>query len=217
MQAVLVNYNYTPEWLSDYPDIEPIIYDRSDDGIERNLTKYGKVYKTENIGNVDYDKLGYIIENYYDLPEVFLWGKSNLFKYITKEEFDLVKDNKDFTPLLTKNHKIYMDNSMPDGSLNVVNAYDDAGMYYERFGLVNTLHTFMPSRNYSRWEDWCADLNLPPVHMIPFPPGGNFILTKERVQRYGVDYYKEMQATLEYTQLPVEAYFCERSYYLLWK
>ena len=218
MNAVLVNYNYDPTWLVDYPELNPvIIYDRSDDGVERDLTKYGTVYKTENIGNVDYDKLGYLIENYEKLPEVFLWSKSNLSKFITKEEFDVVKDNTDFTPLLTMNHEIYTDNSMPNGGVNIVNAYDTQGMYYERFGIVNTLHQIMPWKHYKLWEDWCLKFNLPRAAMIPFPPGGSFILTRERVHRYAVDYYKEMRNTLDYAQLPLEAYFCERSYFLMFR
>ena len=215
MKAILVNYDYEPTWLKEYPDLDVTLYDRSDDGVERDLIQYGKVIKTENKGNVDYDKLGYLIENYYDLPEVFLWGKSNLFKYITKEEYDKVKDNKDYTPLLTRNHLIYTDNSIPGG--NIVNAYDGDGMYYERFGIVNTLHQTMQWKYFKLWEDWCGYFNLPLTQMIPFPPGGNFLLTRERVQRYGVDYYKEMQSTLDHAQIPVEAYFCERSYHLMWK
>jgi len=57
MKAVLVNYNYTPEWLKNYPELGVTIYDRSDDGIERNLPQFGTVYKTQNLGDVDFDKL----------------------------------------------------------------------------------------------------------------------------------------------------------------
>ena len=66
MDAILVNYNYEPVWLKDYPEFDVTLYDRSDDGIERNLIKYGKVFKSRNTGDVDFDKLNYIIENYHN-------------------------------------------------------------------------------------------------------------------------------------------------------
>lgn len=216
--ACLVNYNHDPAdwWVKDgYEPHNVVMYDRSDDGVARTFD--AKTYKTRNIGNVDYDKLGYLIEHYYDLPDVFLWAKSNLFKYITKEEWDVVKDNQEFTPLLTRNHLIYTDNSIPGGLPNIVNAYDGNGMYYERYGIVNHLHTVMSWKYFRLWEEWCAHFRVPQAQMIPFPPGGNFILTRERVHRYGVDFYKEMREVLDYAQLPVEAYLAERSYFLLWK
>ncbi len=216
MKALLVNYCYSPEWLKDYPEIEPLIYDRSDDGVERNLTQYGQVIRTPNLGNVDYDKLMYLVENYHDLPEVFLWGKSNLFKYISKEEFDEVKNNTDFTPLLTKNHPIYLDNTLPGGGLNVVSDYRD-GMYCERYGIVNTLWRVMPYKNFRDWVEWCKEFNIKNPGLIPFPPGGNFILTRERVHRYGKDFYERMASTMNYATTPVEAQFAERSYFLLWR
>src|SRR3990167_2122131 len=109
MKAVLINYAFDPVWLKDYPELEVTMYDRSDDGIERNLTQYGAVYKTSNKGDVDFDKLGWLIENYDNLPDYFLWSKSNLFKFITKEEWDKVKNNKVFTPIFTQTHKTYSD------------------------------------------------------------------------------------------------------------
>ena len=217
-KAVLVNYNHDPKdwWLEyGYKPEDVTIYDRSDDGVEHTFA--AKTYKTKNVGNVDYDKLGYLIENYYNLPDVFLWGKTNLFKYITKEEWELVKDRQEFTPLLTKNHATYMDNSLPDGGLNPVSMYDTDGMYYERHGIVDTLYQVLPWRHYKKIHDFWADFNIKPVGYIPFPPGGNFILTRERVHRYGVDYYERMRNLLDYAQTPLEAQMLERSYFLIWR
>jgi len=108
MFKVLVNYNFTPDksWIGE----DYLIYDRSDDGID-HLTEFdpNKVKKTDNVGQVDYDKLRYLVDNYDKLPEVFLWGKTNLFKYITRGEYEKVKDNNEFTPLLTQNHETYSD------------------------------------------------------------------------------------------------------------
>lgn len=124
MKAVLVNYNHDPkDWWVDH-DMTPTIYDRSDDGVERRFT-CKELIKSTNTGNVDYDKLSYLVDDYDHLPEVFLWGKTNLFKYISEEEFDDKKGSLAFTPLLTQSHKTYSDKR------GAVCYYQD-GMYHER-------------------------------------------------------------------------------------
>lgn len=211
MKAVLVNYNYEPTWLKEYP-LETTIYDRSDDGVERDLTKYGAVIKTPNTGNVDYDKLTWLIENYDDLPEAFLWGKTNIFKYVDEPQLQQALVKRSFKPLLKQDHKEYSD------GFGVV-AYYQGEMYMERadswfFAQGANLDN---AGRFHSWQDWCRAFMLPQERYIPFPPGGNFILTSERVHRVSKDYYKRMAATLPYAKNPVEAHCCERSYFYLWR
>lgn len=204
MFKVLVNYNFTPEkdWMGD----DYIIYDRSDSDEWLKDFPKDKIIKTANVGNADYDRLSYLVDNYDILPDVFLWSKTNLFKYISKEEYDKVKDNKTFTPLLTQNHKTYSD------KFGVVCFYGE-GMYHER----NDSWYFgeMVSR-YNNYGEFARDFQLPNPHFIPFNPGGNFILTREIVHKYGRDYYDRLRKILPYCQLPAEAHCCERSYYTIW-
>lgn len=207
MFKILVNYNFTPdkEWIGkDY-----LIYDRSDDGID-HLKDFdpAKVIKTANVGQVDFDKLAYLIDNYQNLPEVFLWGKTNLFKYLSPEEFDLVKDNQCFTPLLTQNHKTYSD------ELGPVCYYQD-GMYYEH---NNSWYVNQFQSRYCRnYGEFAYILGLPNPPYLPFAPGGNYILTKETVHKYSREFYDQMRNMLNYCQEPSEAQMCERSYYNIWK
>ncbi len=206
LKACLVNYNYTPEWLKGY-DFDYIIYDRSED---KNLLvdfPQERIIRTENRGNVDYDKLSYLVDNYDTLPAVFLWGKSNLFKYITKEEFDEALKTPEFKPLLTQHHKTYGDKNGP------ICFYQD-GMYYER---NDYWYLYQHTSFFKTWQEWAFEFQLPSPRYIPFPPGGNFLLTRERVHRYSRDFYEAMRDTLPYCQLPGEAQLAERSYYLLWQ
>ena len=209
LPALLVNYNYSPDWLLQYPEIQPVIYDRSDDGIERNLPQYGATYKTKNIGDVDYDKLGWLIENYDNLPDYFLWSKSNLFKFIAKEELDKIKDNKVFTPVLTQNHITY-------GDYNGTVCKYEGGIYKERADSWFFNQNLDTSGRFKNWGDWIRYFHLPEEHFIPFAPGGSYILTPESIHRYSKDFYEEMRNTLPYAQHPVEAHCCERSYWYLW-
>lgn len=208
MNAILVNYNYDPTWLKDYPELEVTLYDRSDDGIERNLTQYGRVIKTSNTGDVDYDKLGYLIEHYDELPEVFVWGKSNLFKYVQEDDFTGSLAEAQFAPLLKNDHKTYSD------QFGVVCRY--AGPIYEERADGWYFNNPALSRMCPDWATWCNEFALPQKAFVPFAPGGNYILTRERVHRYSRDFYERMRDTLPYAMHPAEAHACERSYYLLW-
>lgn len=204
MRAILINYNYTPEWLLT-SDLDYLIYDRSDDKDYLKDFDQSKIIYQENIGQVDYPKLSYLIDNYDSLPDVFLWGKTNLFKYITEEEYEKVANNKEFTPLLTMGHKTYSDEK------GVVCEYKN-GIYWERNPLLY----------FSNWKH-CVDFpafaemfNLPNPAYIPFAPGGNYILTKKVVHKHPKELYAKMRDVLPYTRDPLEAHFCERAYYLLW-
>ena len=203
MKKVLVNYNFTPdkEWIGD----DYIIYDRSDDGIS-HLEEFdkSKVIKTENRGQVDYDKLSYLVDNYDSLPEVFLWGKTNLFKFITKDEFEEVKDNRVFTPLLTQYHKTYMPT-----------CYYLDGMYRE---INNSWYVGELSYKYfSTFSEFAKTFHLPNPRYLPFAPGGNYILTRETVRKYSRDMYDDMRQCLPHAINPAEAHMCERAYYLMWE
>lgn len=205
-KAILVNYNFTPSWLLE-SDYDYLIYDRSDSNEYLKDFPQERIIKTSNFGNVDYDKLTYLYENYDTLPDVFLWGKTNLFKYITPEEFEQVKNNQTFTPLLTQNHKNYSD------EYGVVCYYQD-GIYYER---NNSWYTTQLPARIKTYGEFASLFHLPNPAYLPFAPGGNYILTKETVQKYGRDIYDKMRSLLPYTQNPAEAHYCERSYYNLWR
>lgn len=206
MFKCLVNYNFTPD--KEFLGEDYLIYDRSDSKEFLKDFDQSKIIYTENVGQVDYDKLWYLIDNYDSLPEVFLWGKTNLFKYITPEEYDKVKDNKVFTPLLTQNHKVYSDN------LGVV-CYYQGGIYHERNDSWY-LQQF-PTKYFSSYSEFAHNFQLPCPFHIPFAPGGNYILTKETVHKYGEDYYKKLASVLPYAREPGEAHMLERTYYTLWK
>lgn len=206
MKACLVNFNYTPTWLLE-SDYDYVIYDRSTTKEYLKDFPQERIIYTGNWGNVDYDKLTYLIDNYNNLPEVFLWGKTNLFKFITEQEFEKVKNNQEFTPLLTQYHKVYSDRLGPV-------CYYSGGMYYER---NNSWYVAEMDFHIPNYGEFAKLFRLPSPYYIPFPPGGNFILTREKVHKYSVDLYKEMREILPYCSLPAEAHMLERSYYTLWK
>ncbi len=214
MKALLVNYRYDPTWLKDYPELEVLMYDRSDDDVERDLTQYGNVRKTPNYGDVDFDKLTWLIENYDDLPEVFLWSKTNIHKFVDDETLKKALQGNVFKPLLKKDHRTYSD------QYGVVSKYlgGPHGVIYAERNDSWFFNMNLDTKGVFRsWDEWARHFMLPQEAYIPFAPGGSYILTRERVHRYSKDFYEEMRMTLPYAQHPVEAHCCERSYYYLWK
>ncbi len=196
MKYVLTHYSGDWEWVKEYTD-DFLIYNRTDEEIPNSI-------KRENVGDADYDKLTYLIDNYYNLPEVFLWSKSNLFKFITKEEFEKVKDNTDFTPLLTKNHKVYEPICRYIGDI-----YEEINNSWYLLGV--------PAKHFDSYTEFARAYSLPNPDYLKFAPGGSYILTRERVHRYGKEFYEELAAMLPYCQRPGEAHFLERTYYTLWQ
>lgn len=205
MKKILVNYNFTPDksWIGD----DYLIYDRSDDGID-HLKDFNpaKIIKTLNTGQVDYDKLGYLVDNYDNLPDVFLWGKTNLFKSVTEETWAGVKDNQFFTPLLRYDHPCISDQMGPC-------SYYLWNMYWER----NSLLWMSDWKYFETYASFARAFGIPAESFVPFAPGGNYILTKETVHKYPKESYAMMRALLPYTINPVEAHFCERAYYTIWR
>lgn len=199
MKVIATHYQGDWSWIPEYTD-DFLIYNRSEEDIPNSILR-------ENLGDADFDRLTYIIDNYHDLPDVFMLTKSNLFKYITPEEFDKVKNNQVFTPLLTQNHKTYSDR------LGQVCYYQD-GVYYER---NNSWYlASVPARHFQSYAEFAHHFLLPNPPYLPFAPGGNYILTRDRVHRYAREFYEELASLLPYCQNPGEAHMVERSYYNLW-
>lgn len=195
MKAVLAHYQGDWTWIRDFTN-EYRIYNRSEEHIPGSIVR-------ENVGDADYDKLTFLIDNYYNLPEVFLWSKSNLFKFITPEEWDDVKDNQEFTPLLTQHHKVY----------EPICRYEN-GIYLERNNSWY-LQT-VPAKHFQSYGEFAKAFGLPSPDYLRFAPGGSYILTRERVQRYGIEFYQDLASLLPYCQNPGEAHFLERTYFTLW-
>lgn len=196
MKYVVSRFNHNIDWLLDYTD-DWVLYDRSEKPSSGSIS-------VPNIGSDIYDKLTFIIDNFWNLPEVAVYTKANLFKYITKEEFDKLRDNKTFTPLLTQNHKTYMPV-----------CYYKNGMYYEiNNGWFLGAHPVMhEARTYELYHM----LGIDKMEYIPFAPGSNYILPKENILKHSKKFYEKLRAYLDWTIYPGEAQIIERGLYTLWR
>lgn len=196
MKYVISRFNHNISWLRDYTD-DSIIYDRSEKPARGSI-------ETKNIGSDIYDKFTYIIDNYHKLPDVAVYTKANLFDYIKPKEFEKIKNNTTFTPILSQDHHTY----------EPVCRYRD-GMYYEmnNFWFLN-VH---PPKNEQAVEELIDLLGLRKLDYLPFAPGSNYILPKENILKHPKEFYEKLRSYLDWTIYPGEAQIMERGLYLLWK
>jgi hypothetical protein len=202
MKYIISRYNHDIGWLEEYSE-DWVMYDRSDVPIDDP-----RVIITANRGSDLYDKFTYIIDNYDNLPDVVLLTKANLFKYITKEEFEEVKDNKTFTPLLTKNHETKMchwDSQKP------FSFYHD-GIYWEINGQVQWLYATKCNP-----YQLMAVLGIRDMKYTPFAPGSNYTLPKENILKHPKETYEALRESVAYDVYPPEAMIIERGIYTFWK
>lgn len=187
-------YNQDLNWVAEYAP-SMILYDRSDEPLPgANIVP--------NLGTDIADKLSYIIANYNNLPPVMAYCKGNLFKYISKEEFDQVKDNSFFTPLLTKTHT-----ERPGVSFYM------NGIYWE----FNNLWYLAAHPCKHDPKEVQRVLGIDKLEYVPFAPGSNYILTPNEIRKHPVEFYIKLLNYLTWAVYPGEAQIIERGLYTLWR
>src|SRR3990167_1020397 len=206
---VVSRYNQDISWISQYAP-SMILYDRSDNPVPGSNI-------VPNLGTDISDKLHYIISNYDNLPPVAVYTKANLFKYISKPEFDRVKNNPFFTPLLTMNHKeIKFDGTEEyvkrHGTNKDISYYKD-GIYWE----LNNMWYLNEHPIKHDPKEIQALLGINKMEYVPFAPGSNYILTAEDFRRHPVEFYVKLYNYLQWAVYPGEAQILERGLYTLWR
>ncbi len=204
MKWVISRFNHDLGYLSEYTK-DSVVYDRSDNGTGYSLEGMRSIV-VSNIGTDISDKFKFIIENYNHLPDVAVYTKANIFKYISKEEFDKIKDNKTFTPILTQHHKTYNDiNGSP------VCFYKD-GLYYE----TNNFWYLIP--HPARYKKEIVEFfGMDKREYNQFAPGSNYIIPKENILKHSKETYKMLKSWLDWTVYPGDAMLLERNLFYLWK
>ena len=209
MKFLVSRYNQDVSWVGRYaPDM--MLYDRSDNPIAGS-------YIVPNLGTDIADKLHYIISNYNSLPPVCVYTKANLFKYITQPEFDRVKNNVWFTPLLTANHKEVKYDGTEDyvqrhGTDKDVSFYKD-GIYHE----LNNLWYLNEHPVRHDPKELQRLLGIDQMEYVPFAPGSSYILTAEDIRRHPIELYIRLREYLMWAVYPGEAQIAERGLYTLWR
>lgn len=193
---IISRYNHDLSWIPSGSNF--VLFDRSEIPIEGAQVM-------PNIGSDIYDKFTFIIDNYDDLPEVAIYTKANLLKYITPQEFELVKDNQTFTPLLTQYHPTYSTNGQ------VICYYQD-DMYYE---INNYFYLNAHPAKYAR--EIIDFFRMHRRKYNAFAPGSNYILPKANILKHSKQTYETLRDYLAWDIYPGDAMLIERNLYYLWR
>lgn len=197
---IISRYNNDVSWVQEYAQ-SVIIYDRSENPIPGSII-------VPNLGSDIADKLHFIITNYNNLPPAAVYTKGNLIeKYITKEEFNKVKDNSFFTPLLTMNHKTYKDDKGKDV------CYYDNGIYWE----INNMWYLNEHPVKHDPKEIQALMGIDKLEYVPFAPGSNYILTAQDIHKHPVDFYVKLYNYLNWCVYGGECQIIERGLYTIFR
>lgn len=194
MRYIISRFNHDISWIPEYTD-EYVLYDRSFVPAEGAIV-------VPNIGSDLYDKFSFIVDNYFNLPEVAVYTKANIFKYITPREFNEIKDNTTFTPILTKLHRTYLP----------ICYYDGDGMFNEINNRWYVAQFPPPKHNLNQIM---LELGIYDKPYLKFAPGSNYIIPKENILQHPRDFYQKLRSYLDYDVYPVEAQILERSLYYI--
>lgn len=202
MKWIISRYNHDLSYLLDYTQ-DAIIYDRSDNGSRYDFKDTNIETKiVPNIGSDIYDKLTFIIDNYANLPDVAIYTKANIFNFISKGEFEEIKDNRTFTPILTQTHNTY----------EPICRYDADGMYSE----INNFWYLEP--HPAKYRDEIVEIfKMDKRKYNAFAPGSNYVLPKENILQHSKEFYEKLRSFLDWDVYPGDAQLLERNLYYLWK
>jgi len=195
MKYIISNYNNDLSWVPKYTD-DYIIYNQGEP------LNDSKVVQVSHRGSDICDKFSWIIDNYNSLPEVVCLCKGNLFKFITPQEFEKVKDNKVFTPLLTQHHKVYYP----------ICGYDQNGIYCERNDFW-----YLQGQPLKYAKEIIEYFKMSERTYNVFAPGSNYILPCESILRTHLEDYKLLRSWIDYDIYPAECQLMERNLYYLWR
>lgn len=194
---VVSRYNHDISYLREYVkggDTILALYDRSENPLPDSI-------KVPNIGSDLYDKFSFIIDNYENLPDAAIYTKANLLKYISKEEFELVKENKTYTPLLTRHHRTYFP----------VCWYEN-GLFAERqdYWYLNV--------HPAKYENEIREIfKMDERKYNLFAPGSNYILPRENILKHLKSFYEQLRSYLDWSVYPGDAQLLERNLWYLWQ
>ena len=221
-KLVISNHNSDLEWLSmtyeyGFSPEKTIIYDRSDE--VKDWSHLGESIRSPNVGENIYDIMRFIVENYYNLPDVSIFVKGNLFQrpeekggenyYTTKERFRRALQAEYFLPI----------ERFHDSTSFVVNG---GGFIQPTWEAVSNREIY--TKHFSTFPEMLSKLfvNPPNFPYNRFAPGGNYVVPKANILKFTKFFYEKLQHYCsyeppdEFQSTSGESYLLERGLYMFW-
>jgi len=199
---IINSFNEDFSWVNDYTT-NYIVYDKT-----CSLPETDKVKHQCNLGYNIYDYAYYIINNYEKLPDICVFIKANVFKHCKKEIFDTLINNNYFTPLeyygsVPTND--YENRTTNGGFLEINNSWYIPA-HIQTYGQK-------ANRYFTNYNSFLDTMFEKPVHpqWVRFAPGANYIVPKQNITYYSLEFWKRILGYVSYHQVPTEAHIIERA------
>jgi hypothetical protein len=187
-----------------------VIYNKSGRSLGQELDS--RAITVENIGYNLSSYLRYIISNYSSLPSRVAFVKSDIFpRHISESYFKkTIQSARDFVPLA--DHRTWEGMNWPASYAG----YDN--MLYE---INNSWYRFHHERIYFSTFNaflyffFAVDESSTPQY-LRFAPGGNYIVSRERIRSHSITFYQNLLDIISSTQRACENHYLERSLGIIW-
>ena len=215
---IISNYNYDPNQVINC--IVGDIYLFNQGNAEFSKNRKVKFMQTKHTGHNLSDYILFIIENYAHLPENLGFIKGNIFvRHIEKSEFQKRINDSGLIPLYSRIEGI-----------NKVGYEPIYSKFFKKLLMQQISPGIMIERNnnwyakkwktgkyHTKFDSFYQELfpNRSPLKFIPFVPGACMIVPREKILNRNLDFYKKIYKLCTYDFFPVEAYFLERLWYLI--
>ena len=167
------------------------------------------IVRVPNVGYNIFDIAHFITNHYDNLPDLTAFAEGWPFDHIKREIFDKLIFNTCFTALEdylpfeeTYAHK----NDVDGGYLEINNSW------YLQLTESKYNHQW-----YNSYDEFMTDMFSDYKHLewIRFAPGAQYIVPKENILKYSLDFWKKLMGTVGYARLPLEAQLIERTLYYI--
>lgn len=205
---IVNSYKNDISWISAYTD-NYIVYDKSGE-----LPETDKIRHQKNVGLSGYDFCCFIIDNYNNLPDICVFIKDNVFSrqppHCKKETFDALIGNNFFTTLESHEDvpESYAHIKDVDGGYMEINNSWYVKSHIETYGQSVAKHFY----NYDVFMNSMFVDYISPLY-VRFAPGGNYIVPRENLLFYSIEFWKKLKLYQEHHLNPVEAHIIERMLY----
>lgn len=193
-EFVIARYNEDISWLNPIIDKCTII------------NKYNNK-DLPNVGRESDTYLWYIINNYYNLPDIIIFSQARIS--------DHVKSNShEFLLKLYNEAKLY-GKSLPSTHHYWKNYFTNY-IWGPKFDKRTLLYLYVKRRNPMLFYEWFMKF-INPIYPDPIKiyKNGLFAVKKELILKHDINYYITLRNELQYDNNPIEGHYFERSWYYI--
>lgn len=209
---IITDYNHLPDdisksWIAKYAKNNYVIFDRADRWIESDNIK-----KQINVGENIYDMFDFIVENYGNLPDIMIFVKADVIpRHCGEEKFSKIINNDYFTPI--ENYCRTVSGFSPNAYAYV----DENDGYMESSNEINYVLTIHPCKYLNSYNHFFYEVYENPIfnQYIRFAPGANYLITKNDILKYNINFYEMVRSIVSWDIRPGEAFIIERALYII--